>query len=97
MAKAKTQIKEIILPQDTDTTIFRTHDIYVASALSGILGYEIVRVEMDHVSRRGIFFLKDRPERSNDVRNYYSGTLHGSLKKFVNILSDLKFELRNMT
>jgi len=39
---------------------------------------------------RGTFIFEDRPDKTQWVRNYYSGNLQGSLKLFSSVWADLK-------
>ncbi len=67
---------------------FRTHDLYLASALK-ISGFKLIDLKKDERGR-GLFVFEDRPDRSRWVREYFSGGLTGSLKAFSNAWADLK-------
>lgn len=90
--------KEVIITNnDKPKDFWRTTDIFLVSALVSILNYEIQKIEINSQNGRGIFYLKDNPNRVEHIRNYFDGKLSGSIKRFVNVFSDLKHELRNMS
>ena len=67
---------------------FETHDLYLSSALK-INGFRLIDLKRDEKGR-GLFVFEDRSDRSDLVKNYFSGELTGSLKAFSNAWSDLK-------
>ena len=67
---------------------FETHDIYLATALK-IHGFKLLDLKSDGRGK-GIFIFEDRENRSQFVRDYFSGELTGSLKAFSNAWADLK-------
>jgi len=67
---------------------FETHDIYLATALK-IHGFKLLDLKSDGRGK-GIFIFEDRENRSQFVRDYFSGDLIGSLKAFSNAWADLK-------
>jgi len=67
---------------------FETHDIYLATALK-IHGFKLLDLKGDGRGK-GIFIFEDRENRSQFVRDYFSGDLIGSLKAFSNAWADLK-------
>jgi predicted RNA-binding protein YlxR (DUF448 family) len=67
---------------------FQTNDLYLASALK-LSGFKLVDLERNE-NGRGIFVFQDRADRTQWVRNYYSGDLQGSLKSFSSVWADLK-------
>ena len=82
------------MERDGEMAVFETHDLYLASALK-IHGYKIIDLKKNG-SGRGTFIFEDQPERSQYVRNYFSGELSGSLKAFANAWSDLKSLINEM-
>jgi hypothetical protein len=68
-------------------TSFRTHDLYLASALK-IHGFRLIDIQQ--ASGRGIFIFEDRSDRTKMVHSFFNGELTGSLKNFINAWSDLK-------
>jgi hypothetical protein len=67
---------------------FRTNDLYLVAALK-LSGFRLVDLE-GQGDGRGTFIFQDRPDRTQWVRNYYSGGLQGSLKLFSSVWADLK-------
>lgn len=67
---------------------FETHDIYLATAFK-IHGFKLLDLKSDGRGK-GIFIFEDRENRSQFVRDYFSGDLMGSLKAFSNAWADLK-------
>jgi hypothetical protein len=68
--------------------IFETHDLYLASALK-IFGFRLINLKVNEKGR-GAFVFEDRDDRSQIVRDFFSGELVGSLKAFSNAWADLK-------
>lgn len=68
--------------------MFTTHDLYLASALK-ISGFKLLDIKKDQTGK-GIFIFEDKPNRSNYLRDFFSGELKGSLKDYPNAWSDLK-------
>jgi len=68
--------------------IFETHDLYLSSALK-INGFRLIDLRKDEKGR-GVFVFEDQPNRSQLVKDYFSGELVGSLKAFSNAWADLK-------
>jgi len=73
---------------NNELSTFRTNDLYLAAALK-LSGFKLVDLERQG-DGRGTFVFQDRPDRTQWVRNYYSGDLQGSLKLFSSIWADLK-------
>ena len=73
---------------------FETHDIYLATALK-IHGFKLLDLKGDGRGK-GIFIFEDRENRSQFVRDYFSGDLIGSLKAFSNAWADLKSLVNEM-
>ncbi len=74
--------------------VFETHDLYLASALK-IHGFKLVDIRKNG-SGRGLFLFEDQANRSEFVRDYFSGELTGSLKIFSNAWADLKSLINEM-
>ena len=73
---------------------FQTHDLYLSSALK-IYGFRLIDLRRDERGR-GIFVFEDQNNRSQIVRDYFSGELTGSLKGFSNAWADLKSLISEM-
>ena len=73
---------------------FETHDLYLAAALK-IHGFKIIDIRKNG-NGRGIFVFEDQPDRTNFVKDYFSGELTGSLKGFSNAWADLKSLVNEM-
>jgi hypothetical protein len=72
----------------SEEKFFQTHDLYLAAALK-IQGFKLIDLRKNGNGRR-IFFFEDQPNRTQCVRDYFSGKLSGSLKAFSNAWADLK-------
>lgn len=73
---------------------FGTHDLYLAAALK-THNFKIIDIRKNS-NGRGIFIFEDQANRSEFVRNYFSGELTGSLKTFSNAWADLKSLINEM-
>jgi hypothetical protein len=82
------------MERNGNSKTFETHDLYLAAALK-IHGFKIIDLKRNGTGR-GIFIFEDQPDRSNYVRNYFSGELLGSLKAFSNAWADLKSLINEM-
>ena len=67
---------------------FQTHDLYLAGALE-IHNFRLIDLKRNS-NGRGIFVFEDYPNRTEYVKQYFSGELTGSLKGFSNAWADLK-------
>jgi len=76
------------MKEEIKTRPFETTDLYLSSALK-VYGFKLLDLRSDGKGR-GIFVFEDRSDRSRIVRDYFSGSLTGSLKAFSNAWSDLK-------
>jgi hypothetical protein len=72
---------------------FETHDLYLAAALK-THGFKLLDLRKN--GARGVFQFQDRSDRTQFVKNYFSGELQGSLKAFSNAWADLKSLINEM-